>query len=118
MAFNIKTESTRWKRWRWCLLPAALLLSLPASAAEYKITIQAHHFVPDTLQITANERHRITILNQDDTPEEFESYSLNREKVVAGKSKIIIFLPPLASGEYPFFGEFNQKTAQGRIIIK
>ncbi|MDX8412675.1 MAG: cupredoxin domain-containing protein [Mariprofundales bacterium] len=115
MAFNMRTKPTIWKKW---LLPAALLLSLPTSAAEYQITIKAHHFVPDTLHITAHERHRITILNQDDTPEEFESYSLNREKVVAGNSKIIIFLPPLTPGEHPFFGEFNQESAQGRIIIK
>jgi len=89
-----------------------------ASAAEYTVVIENHVFVPDRIEMTAGERHRLIVLNHDATPEEFESYELNREKVVAGNSKIVIFLPPLDAGEYPFFGEFNPDTAQGRIVVK
>ena len=42
---------------------------------------------------------------------------LNREKVIAGHAKAVIFVGPLAPGEYPFFGEFNPKTAQGVIRV-
>jgi len=87
-------------------------------AADYEIVIENHHFIPSQLEVAADERHRLIVINRDATPEEFESYELNREKIVAGNSKIIIFLPPLDAGEYPFFGEFNEATAQGRLIVK
>jgi len=102
----------------------ALLATLPVifpamvTADEYTVVIKNHMFIPDRIEVTAGQKHRLIVLNQDATPEEFESYELNREKVVAGKSKIVVFLPPLETGEYPFFGEFNPDTAQGRIIVK
>ena len=59
---------------------------------------------------------KLIIYNNDKTPEEFESYELNREKIIMGNSKSIVFIGPLEPGKYPFFGEFNIKTAQGIII--
>jgi hypothetical protein len=56
--------------------------------------------------------------NQDATPEEFESHELNREKVIAGKSKATIFIGPLKAGSYPFIGEFNEATAKGVVIAE
>jgi len=61
---------------------------------------------------------KILIINQDPTPEEFESHSLNREKVIAGNSSASIYVGPLDAGSYKFFGEFNEATAQGVIIAK
>ncbi len=101
-------------------LMAIGVVGLPAmgTAAEYTVVIKNHVFVPDRIEMAAGQKHRLIVLNHDETPEEFESYELNREKVVAGNSKIIIFLPALDAGEYPFFGEFNPDTAQGRIVVK
>jgi len=61
---------------------------------------------------------RIVITNNDPTPEEFESYEMNREKVIPGNSKTVIFIGPLPPGEYPFFGEFFPRTAQGKVIAR
>jgi len=101
-------------------ISVCLAMSIPAlvNAAQYEIIIENHRFIPEQLEVSADEKHRLIIINKDATPEEFESYELNREKIVAGHSKIIIFLPPLEAGTYPFFGEFNEATAQGRIIVK
>jgi hypothetical protein len=98
----------------------AVLLSTSAAAAtpEVQLVIRDHLFFPSTLEVPANQKVRILIDNQDDTPEEFESYQLNREKVIPGKSKTAIFIGPLPPGEYPFFGEFYPKTAQGKVVIK
>lgn len=87
-------------------------------AQEYVVTIKDHQFVPNQIEMKAGEKHRLIVINDDPTAEEFESYELNREKIVSGNSKIVIFIPLLEAGEYPFFGEFNPKTAQGRIIVK
>jgi len=96
----------------------SLALPVLANSAEYTVVIENHVFMPDRIEMEAGQRHRLVVINHDATPEEFESYELNREKVVAGKGKIVVFLPALDAGEYPFFGEFNPDTAQGRVIVK
>ncbi|MEJ8567795.1 cupredoxin domain-containing protein [Elongatibacter sediminis] len=83
-----------------------------------EIVIRDHLFFPDTVEVPANTKVKLLIDNQDPTPEEFESYELNREKVIGGNSKSVLFIGPLAPGEYPFFGEFYPKTAQGKVVAK
>ncbi len=100
-----------------------LLLSLSVQAVfadtpVYEIRIKDHLFQPSRLEIPANTKVKLLILNEDNTPEEFESYELNREKVIMGHSKGIIFIGPLKLGSYPFFGEFNPLTAQGSVEVK
>ena len=84
----------------------------------FEIEIKQHLFYPSELVIPANTKVKLVVKNLDKTPEEFESYELNREKVVMGRRKVTLFIGPLAPGEYPFFGEFHAKTAQGKIIVK
>ncbi len=82
------------------------------------IEIRDHLFYPAEVEVPSNTKVKLLVINQDPTPEEFESYELNREKVVLGNSKTVIFIGPLSPGEYPFFGEFNMSTAQGKVIVK
>lgn len=98
----------------------ACLVSVLALAAtpEIELIIKDHLFFPATLEIPAGQKVRVRIINQDPTPEEFESFELNREKLVVGNGQTVIFIGPLEPGEYPFFGEFYPKTAQGVVIVK
>ncbi len=82
------------------------------------ISIEQHLFIPSEITIPANTKVKLRIHNRDATPEEFESWELNREKVIMGNSTAIIFIGPLLPGAYPFFGEFNPKTAQGKVIVE
>ena len=91
---------------------------LASDTPTFEIVIKDHKFTPATLDIPANKKVKLIVKNQDPTPEEFESYELNREKVIPGNSQAIIFIGPLDPGTYPFFGEFNQATAQGKIVAK
>ncbi|MDP4652183.1 MAG: cupredoxin domain-containing protein [Haliea sp.] len=84
----------------------------------FELEIRDHLFVPEELVIPPNTKVKLVVYNRDSTPEEFESYELNREKVILGGSKANIFIGPLAPGVYPFFGEFNPRTAQGRVIVE
>ena len=61
---------------------------------------------------------KILVRNQDDTAEEFDSYDLNREKVIAGNSEGIVIIGPLDAGTYSFMGEFHADTAHGTIVVK
>jgi sRNA-binding regulator protein Hfq len=97
----------------------ALLLSANANAAdEYTIMIKNHVFTPAQLTVPADKKIKLIIENQDATPEEFESYPLNREKVIAANGKASVYVGPLKPGRYPFFGEFNEATAQGTLIVE
>lgn len=98
----------------FCLLPALVM----AAAPEMELQIREHLFFPATLEVPAGVKIRLVIFNEDETPEEFESYELNREKVIPGKSRTVIFIGPLKPGEYPFFGEFYPKTAQGKVVAR
>ena len=94
--------------------------STPALAGEpvFEIAIKDHKFNPATVEIPAGQKVKLVIKNQDSTPEEFESHDFNREKVISGNSEGIVFVGPLNAGEYKFFGEFHEKTAQGKLIVK
>lgn len=84
----------------------------------YHIIIKDHKFVPDTFEIPAGQKIKLIVENQDPTPEEFESHDFHREKIILGNSKAVILIGPLKPGEYKFFGEFNEATAQGKVIVK
>tara|TARA_R110000772_G_scaffold96144_7_gene194543 strand:- start:215 stop:556 length:342 start_codon:yes stop_codon:yes gene_type:complete len=99
---------------------AVLSISSLAFSAnqEVQIIIRDHLFFPSTIEVPAGVKIRLLIINEDATAEEFESYELNREKVITGNSRTVIFIGPLKPGEYPFFGEFYPRTAQGKVIAK
>jgi plastocyanin len=101
-------------------LIASLLVStgVLAAEAEFVIVIKNHKFEPSEVAVPANQKVKLIVDNQDTTAEEFESKSLKREKVIAGKTKATITVGPLAPGRYPFVGEYNEKTAQGVIVVK
>jgi len=101
-----------------CLSLLVAPLAPAAAPAEYSLTIRAHAFVPAQLVVPANTRFKLIVVNEDSTPEEFESHELNREKIVTGKGRITVFLGPLKPGRYPFFGEFHMATAQGALIAR
>lgn len=83
-----------------------------------EMEIRDHLFFPDEIHIPADTKVKLIVKNLDPTPEEFESYELNREKVIAGNTQAVIFIGPLTKGTYPFFGEFFPKTAQGKVIVE
>lgn len=89
-----------------------------ADFVEADLIIKDHKFEPEILELPAGKKIRITIYNQDDTIEEFESIELKREKIILAHSQARIILAPLKPGEYKFFGEFHEETAQGKIIVK
>ena len=100
------------------LLFLMIPLSVLAADADYTLIIADHRFQPAEITIPPGKKVRIEIENRDDTAEEFDSYSLNREKIIAAHSKATLFVGPLDAGNYPFMGEYHADTAQGVIIAK
>ncbi len=89
-----------------------------AAEKEFLVQIKDHKFEPATVKVPANEKFKLVIENTDKTLEEFESNDLKKEKLVGAGKKITIVVSPLKSGEYKFFGDFHQKTAQGKVVAE
>jgi len=109
------------------IAPAAVALALlaavsaaPARADDpsFTLIIKDHKYSPETLEVPANVKLKLIVQNQDSTPEEFESSSLHREKVVPGGKEITLNIGPLKPGNYEFVGDFNRATARGTIVAK
>ncbi len=104
---------------RFFLVIVGLWISGSAAARPVvQIEIRNHLFYPSEVHIPVDTKVKLVFINKDETDEEFESYDLNREKVLPALGQAVIFVGPLPAGEYPFFGEFFPKTAQGKIIVK
>lgn len=96
------------------------LLSMPAMAGDNlaTLTLKDHKFTPVEIHVKAHTPTTITIANQDDASEEFDSNALKTEKVVPGHSTGTVRVRPLAPGRYPFMGEFHSETARGVVIAE
>ena len=102
-------------------LVLVLLLALAptlARAEDLTLTIKDHKFSPAEIKVPANKRVELAVINEDATPEEFDSGALKVEKVIAGKSKGVVRIGPLKPGRYPFIGEFHESTAKGVVIAE
>ena len=91
--------------------------SVWANVVAYELVIKDHLFYPSELTVPAFTQIKLVIHNQGETSEEFESLELNREKIIGPNRTAVIYLGPLEPGDYPFFGEFNPKSAQGVLHV-
>jgi hypothetical protein len=87
-------------------------------AQEFTITIKDNKFEPAELRVPAKKRFTVYVVNDDATPEEFESAPMKVEKIIPGKSKALIRIGPLDPGRYDFVGEFHADTAKGVMIAE
>jgi hypothetical protein len=101
-----------------CVLLGAFSITRADDLLTYTLVAKNGRFEPETLVVPANKRFRLIIRNEGPGPEEFESDSPRKEKVLApGVSSFLIYAP-LAPGRYPFFGEFHPDTARGVIVAQ
>jgi len=102
------------------VLALVILAMTPALSDEpqFLIQIKNHQFIPAELHIPAGVKVQIVLDNQDDSPEEFESYSLNREKHIPPKSRITVFIGPLSAGRYVYQGEDRVDGAAALGVIE
>jgi Cupredoxin-like domain len=74
------------------------------------LTLKNHKFSPAEPKAPAGKPIVVEIVNQDQTPAEFESKPLRVEKVVVGGSTITVNLRPLKPGRYRFFDDYHEAT--------
>lgn len=81
------------------------------------IKIKAHLFYPSEVVVPEKTPIQLLITNQDEIPEQFDSFILNREKLIFPQQTVTIYLPKLAVGQYDFMGEYHPHTAKGVIKV-
>jgi plastocyanin len=99
-----------------CLL--ALVSTLALADAQALLVIKNNRFEPAELKVPSGQRIKLTVHNQDATAEEFESHSLNREKIIPPGAKAVVYVGPLKPGRYDFFGEYHEATAKGVLVAE
>lgn len=99
---------------------AVTLFAGPALAADNvaTLTLKDHKFTPTEIHVKAHTPTTVTLTNNDDATEEFDSTALKVEKVVSGHATGTFRIRPLDPGRYPFMGEFHSETAQGVVVAE
>lgn len=106
-----------------CLL-GLLILSVTTRVAwaedPYVVELVAKdgRFQPAELVVPPARRIKIVIRNEGNSPIEFESLSLRKEKVLAPGARSFVVIAPLRPGSYDFFDEFHPDTGLGRLIVR
>jgi plastocyanin len=113
------------------VLKLSLLAMAIAVAAPFSIAREARadqpapqlrfadgRFEPAALDVAAGSPVRLTVINSGSSAVEFESFELNRERVVPPGRSITVLLPRLDPGQYHFFDDFHHDAGQGTITAR
>ena len=82
----------------------------------FRLVLENHLFFPSRLEVPADTKFKLIIENRDSSPEEFDSFDLNREKVIFPRRSAALYIGPLEPGNFEFFGEYNSSTARGTVV--
>lgn len=100
-------------------LGTALVCATGAAAADGPaLTIKGHRFEPQSIEVPAGKRVKLSITNADRSAEEFDSSDLHVEKMVPPGQSVSVFVGPLKPGTYKFVGELHEETAHGKLVVK
>ena len=105
---------------RLTVLVTILFSAAPARGDDTVIEMRFENrrFTPQTITVPANQPLTIKVTNASKEAIEFESFKLNREKVVGPGETIIVRVPALRPGTYDFYDDFHQDVPEGSIIAK
>ena len=73
---------------------------------------------PLRLEVPADRRFKIVLRNDGQSPIEFESLELRKEKVVGPGVTTFLVIRRLDAGEYAFFDDFHPLMPQAKIIAE
>ncbi len=100
---------------------AASILMLPpygvrAADVTPTITFENGRIRPESVTVTAGRAFHLKVVNAGRSTVEFESFELNRERVVAPGQTVTVYIPALNPGSYAFVDDFHPKSGKGAII--
>jgi hypothetical protein len=108
---------------RGLLVGAAIGLSLASVARAdddpvFRIEFKDGVLTPRRLEVPANRRFSLELHNLGETPAEFESRELRKEKVLAPSTSSVLVIRTLDPGEYDFFDDFHPDAPPAVLVAK
>ena len=100
------------------LAAGGLAMAAPAEDTIVELRFENRRWLPQTITVPANRPFKIKIVNASNEAIEFESFKLNREKVIGPGETVTIYLPALSPGNYDFYDDFHQDVPEGTIVAK
>jgi hypothetical protein len=101
-----------------CLIASDAVISRAGEEPVFTIEFKDGTVAPLRLEVPANRRFQLQLVNNGETPAEFESTELRKEKVLAPKTASILVFRTLDPGEYPFFDDFHPDAPKAVLIAK
>jgi plastocyanin len=104
-------------------LAAALVLAASLGTAraadEVTVPLAVHDagFEPVEITTPSGAKVRLEVSNQTAVAIEFESFELNRERVVQPGQKVAVYLSGLGPGRYEFFDDFHPER-KGVLVVQ
>ena len=99
----------------------ALLLGLAVRAAAEDRTIplavEEAGFAPAEIEAPSGARVRLEVTNRTAAAIEFESFELNRERVIQPGQTAAVYVSGLDPGRYEFFDDFHQQR-RGALLVR
>ena len=102
-----------------CALLVLATPAVPARADDHAVALAVREggFEPARLEVPVGVRVRLEVSNETASAIEFESFELNRERVVPPGQKATVYLSGLSAGEYQFFDDFHQ-ARRGTLLVR
>ena len=102
---------------------AALLLACAGTGHAqqdpvFRIEFKDGSVTPRRLEVPANRRFVLELHNTGETPAEFESRELRKEKVLAPGTTSVLVIRTLDPGEYDFFDDFHADAPPAVLVAK
>lgn len=106
-------------RFQLALAVAILALARGAWADDAMITLAVRDggFDPRQVEAPAGARIQLEVTNQTSSAIEFESFELNRERVIPPDKKVVVYLSGLSAGQYEFFDDFHHER-RGTLVVR
>lgn len=95
--------------------------ALPAQAVEaasFEIVAREGKLAPETLEVPAGVRLKLTLRNEGKAAVEFESKELRLEKVLGPNASAVVTVQALKPGRYKLVDEFNEASSKMLIVAR
>ena len=96
---------------------AAVIGVARADEVTVPLAVQDAGFQPTELKTPSGAKVRLEVSNNTAVAIEFESFELNRERVVQPGQKVAVYLSGLAPGRYEFFDDFHPER-KGTLVAE
>jgi hypothetical protein len=108
-------------RLSWSTVAALALIASGAFGADdptFRIEFADGVITPLQIEVPANTRFRIELVNSGSTPVEFESLQLRKEKVIGPGNQTVMVIRRLDPGTYDFFDDFHLDAPHAVLIAR